>query len=91
MFFQMMLFGLTFLLDLVVICRTADDEKDLELLLLRQQMRIVERRQERGLHIPRWQKVLLAALVHRLMTTATNASESLAANVRLFRPETIIN
>jgi hypothetical protein len=57
-FFQMMLFVWMFILDLAAICRLSDEAKDLELLLLRQQLRIVERRQKRGPHIPRWQKVV---------------------------------
>jgi len=42
-FFQMMLFVWMFILDLAAICRLSDEAKDLELLLLRQQLRIVER------------------------------------------------
>jgi len=33
-----------FLLDLVAVLRMTDDEKDLEIMLLRQQLRIVERK-----------------------------------------------
>ena len=91
MFFQMMLFVWMFILDLASICKLSDEAKDLELLLLRQQLRIVERRQKRGPHIPRWQKVPLAALAHHITATTANASELLAASVRLFKPETILN
>lgn len=90
MFFQMMLFVWMFILDLASICKLSDEAKDLELLLLRQQLRIVERRQKRGPHIPRWQKVPLAALARRLTVTTANASELLAASVRLFKPETVL-
>ena len=90
MFFQMMLFVWMFVLDLAAIYRLSDEEKDLELLLLRQQLRLVERRQKRGPHIPRWQKVPLAALAHRLTVTVDNAPEMLAASVRLFKPETLL-
>jgi hypothetical protein len=37
-----------FVLDLVAVLRMTDDEKDLEIMLLRQQLRIVERKQKRG-------------------------------------------
>jgi hypothetical protein len=57
MFFRVILFVWDFVLDLAAISRMTDDEKDLEILLLRQQLRIVERKQERGPQIPRWQKV----------------------------------
>jgi hypothetical protein len=49
-------------LDLAAVIRMGENEKDLEILLLRQQLRIVERKQARGPQIPRWQKVPLAVL-----------------------------
>jgi hypothetical protein len=62
MIFRLILFVWGFVLDLAAVSRLAEDEKDLEILLLRQQLRIVERKQPRGPRIPRWQKVPLAAL-----------------------------
>jgi hypothetical protein len=61
-FFQMVLLVWMFILDLAAMCRLSVEEKDLEILLLRQQLRLVERRQKRGPHIPRWEKVLLYQL-----------------------------
>jgi len=43
----------SFVLDLASISRLTAEEKDIEILLLRQQLRIVERQQQRGPHIPR--------------------------------------
>ena len=88
MFFRVRLFVWQFVLDLVAVLRIADDEKDLEIMLLRQQLRIVERKQERGPQIPRWQKVPLAAVAVRMKDKATNAREALAESVRLFKPDT---
>ncbi len=45
MFFRIVLFVWEFVLDLVAVMRMTDDEKDLEIMLFRQQLRIVERRQ----------------------------------------------
>jgi transposase len=59
-------------------------------MLLRQQLRIVERKQPRGPHIPRWQKVPLAALAMRLKGTTSNAHEKLAESIILFKPETVL-
>jgi hypothetical protein len=39
----------------------SDEEKELEILPLRQQLRIGGRRQERGPQIPRWQKMPVVA------------------------------
>jgi putative transposase len=90
MFFRMMMFVWEFMLDLVAVIRMTDDARDLEIMLLRQQLRIVERKQNRGPQIPRWQKVPLAVLTIRLKDKATNARTTLAESVRLFKPETVI-
>ena len=66
MFFQVILSFLELLLDLAAVSRLMDDEKDVEILLLRQQLRIVERKQQRGPWIPRWQKVSLVAMAVRI-------------------------
>ena len=91
MFFQIVLFVWQFMLDLVAVMRLADDEKDLEIMLLRQQLRIVERKQERGPQISRWQKVPLAALAVRLKDKASNARATLEESIRLFKPNTLIS
>ncbi len=90
MVFRAVLFLWEFLMDVLAVSRLSDDEKELELLLLRQQLRIVERRQERGPQIPRWQKVPLAMLAVRLKKRARNGRSALEASVRLFRPATIV-
>jgi putative transposase len=90
-FFQIVLFAWAFALDLVAVCRLADDVKAVEILLLRQQLRIAERRQRRGPHIQCWQKISLAVLVQRLKETTVDAQRILVASVRLFRPETVLN
>ncbi|HEX3051261.1 MAG TPA: hypothetical protein VHP83_11440 [Aggregatilineaceae bacterium] len=59
-------------------------------MLLRQQLRIVERRQERGPHIPQWQKVPLAMLADRLKERAKHGRTALETSVRLFRPATVV-
>jgi hypothetical protein len=90
MFFRVMMFVWQFVLDLIAVMHMTDDEKDIEIMLLRQQLRIVERKQARGPQIPRWQKVPLAALAVRMKNKATNAREALAESVRLFKPDTLI-
>jgi hypothetical protein len=89
MIFRLILFVWAFVLDLAAVSRLAEDEKDLEILLLRQQLRMVERKQPRGPHLPRWQKVPLAALAMRLKGKTTQAREKLEESVLLFRPDTV--
>jgi hypothetical protein len=79
MVFQMILFLWRFLRDVLAVSRLSKDEKDPELLLLRLQLRIVERIQERGPHIPRWQKVPLAMLAVRLKERARNGKAAVLA------------
>ena len=88
--FRVVLFVWESLMDVLAVSRLGDEEKELEILLLRQQLRIVERRQERGPHIPRWQKVPLAMLAVRLKERARNGRVALETSMRLFRPVTVI-
>lgn len=60
MIYAIVTYFLACLVDLVTVKWMSEDEKDLEIALLRQQLRIVERRQERGPHIPRWVQRLKA-------------------------------
>jgi len=55
MLYSRLTFFLTLLLDLWAIRHAQTRDKDLEILLLRQQLRIIERRQKRGPQVPRWQ------------------------------------
>ena len=91
MFFRVVLFVWDFVLDLAAVMRLAEDEKDLEIMLLRQQLRIVERKQQRGPVIPRWQKVPLAALAVRLRDKASSSRLVLAECIKLFKPNTVIS
>ncbi len=91
MFFQLVLFGWFFVLDLAAVSRLTDSEKDLEIMVLRQQLRIVERKQQRGPQIPRWQKVALVALVIRWKGKATKTHRQLKDSLVLFKPETLLD
>jgi putative transposase len=90
MVFRIILFLGEFMMDLVSISGMGSDEKDLEILLLRQQLRIAERKQERGPQIPRWQKVLLAVLAVRLKQQAKAGKAVVEESVRLLKPATVI-
>jgi putative transposase len=90
MVFQILLFVWEFMMDIASINGMRSDEKDLEILLLRQQLRIVERKQGRGPQIPRWQKVPLAMLTMRLKKQARDGKVALKESVRLFKPATVI-
>jgi hypothetical protein len=59
MVFRVVLFLWECLMDVLAVRRLSDDEKNLTFLLWRQQLRIIERKQERGPPILRWQNVPL--------------------------------
>ena len=90
MVFRVVLVLWEFLMDVLAVRRLSEDEKELESLLLRQQLRIVERKQERGSQLPRWQKVPLAMLAVRLKERARNGKAALEDSVRLFKPATVV-
>ena len=58
--------------------------------MLRQQLRIVERKRERGPRIPRWQKVPPAVVANRLKQKASHSRQALEDSMRLFKPATVI-
>jgi hypothetical protein len=89
-FFRIVLFIWEFVLDVAAVSQLTENEKDLEILLFRQQLRIVERKQERGPQIPRWQKVPLAVVAMRLKQKARHSREALEDSIRLFKPATVI-
>ena len=90
MVFRIILFVWEFMMDIATVRGMGSDEKDLELLILRQQLRIAERKQARGPQIPRWQKVPLAVLAMRLKKQVEDGKTALEENMRLFKRATVI-
>jgi putative transposase len=78
------------LLDLIWVARRADIDKDVEILLLRQQVRILQRKQPRSPRISRWEKLTLVLLVSKLTTLSTSARARLTQVVLLFKPDTLL-
>jgi hypothetical protein len=91
MLYSRLTFFLTLLLDLWTVRQAQTRDKDLEILLLRQQLRIVERRQKRGPQVPRWQKLPLAVLAALLLRTGAKSRETLDASAQLFKPDTLLH
>lgn len=80
----------TLILDLLALLRQSDREKEVEILLLRQQLRILERKQARPPRLSRWEKLGLAVLTARLKTITTGGRERLRQVMVLFQPETVL-
>ncbi len=78
------------LLDLMWLGRQSRQDKDLEILLLRQQLRILQRKQRHAPRISRWEKFMLFVLA-RTLTTMTNSARGRLGQVMLvFKPETLL-
>ncbi|HSH77975.1 MAG TPA: integrase core domain-containing protein [Herpetosiphonaceae bacterium] len=78
------------LLDLFAIMWRSDHEKDLEILLLRQQLRILQRKRPCPPRISRWEKLALAVLVAKLTAVGGSARNRLGQIVLVFKPETLL-
>ncbi|HSH82272.1 MAG TPA: integrase core domain-containing protein [Herpetosiphonaceae bacterium] len=79
-----------FLLDLIAIARRSEHERDLEILLPRQQLRILQRKHPHPPRLSRWEKLGLAVLTARLSAVNSDARTRLSQIVLLFKPETVL-
>ncbi len=78
------------LLDLLGVFARTDREKDLEILLLRQQLRILQRKPTRPPRLSWWEKVPLALLAKKMVQGTTNSRVRLSQSLLLFTPKTIL-
>ena len=78
MFFFLTAQVLIVLLDFITIAGRSRHDKDIEILLLRQQLRVLQRKQTYPLRISRWEKLTLVVLARKLIvrTTRTRALSS---------------
>ncbi|CAA9225304.1 MAG: hypothetical protein AVDCRST_MAG93-629, partial [uncultured Chloroflexia bacterium] len=81
---------LSLLLDLIWLRRRADRDKDVEILLLRQQLRILQRKQPRAPRVSRSEKLTLIVLVSKLTMVTGRARSRIGQVVLLFKPETVL-
>ncbi len=79
-----------FLLDLTTTIWRSDHQKDLEILLLRQQLRILQRKHPHPPRISYCEKLALAVLAAKLRTTGSSARNRLGEIVLIFKPETLL-
>ncbi|HEY7418226.1 MAG TPA: integrase core domain-containing protein [Ktedonobacteraceae bacterium] len=78
------------LLDFLRLFGRSDQEKDLEILLLRQQVRILQRNRSRPPRLALWEKVPLAMLAGKLVQRAPHSRARLSQSLLLFTPETVL-
>jgi putative transposase len=79
-----------FVVDLLTATRRTDREKDVELLLLRHQLRLLQRERPRPPHLTRWEKLTLAVLTAKLARTTAGPRARLDQVLLLVKPETVL-
>ena len=78
------------LLDFGRLLLRTDQSKEVEILLLRRQLAILQRTQARPPRLTRWEKVTLAVLASRLTRLCGGARARLDACLLLFKPDTVL-
>lgn len=78
------------LLDLLNLRGLSNHEKDLEILILRHQLDILERKRSQPIKISKAEKLTLAVLTDKLKTMSNRSAIQLRNAVRIFNPETVL-
>ncbi len=90
MAFHCLLCAVSLLLDVLSTVGLAKDKKDLEIALLRQQLRVLERRGAAQVRCTRPEKVMLVALVDRFNQKRTALPDYVRSCLLLVKPETVL-
>ncbi len=77
------------LIELVRLGRLSEREKDLEILLLRQQISILLRNQDQPVRVTQVEKQTLAVFTARFKEITNRSASQLREFIRLFQPETV--
>jgi hypothetical protein len=77
------------LVELVRLGRQSESEKDLEILLLRRQLAIYERRHERAPRLSRSEKLLLVVLGTKLKANTGRTIKAMGEVIRIVKPATL--
>src|SRR5215210_1088120 len=78
------------LVDLLTTTRRTEGDKDLQILVLQHQLRLLQRERPRPPRLTRWEKLTLAVLTAKLASRTTRPRAALDQVLLLFKPETIL-
>ena len=81
--------GVSTLVELIQLRHRSGNDKDLEILLLRRQLAIYERRQKRPPHLSRGEKLTLVVLAAKLKTETGRTIKSMGDVIRIVKPATL--
>ena len=90
MFWSILAQIVSFLLDLATVQRRFNQAKDLEILVLRHQLRVLQRRLPHPSRPSRWEKLTLAILAIKLRDLAPGLRTPWCQSILLFKPDTIL-
>ncbi len=79
------------LIELVRLGCKSESDKDLEILLLRRQLAIYERRQERAPHLSRGEKLKLVVLATKLKARTGRTIQTMGEIIRIVKPATLFH
>lgn len=78
------------LIDWLRIGYLSEQEKDLEILILRQQLALVERKLNKPLRVSRIERLMLAVTATKLKAVTNRTIAQLGEVIRVFKPDTVI-
>jgi len=87
---QLVLHVFRLLLDLLATRSLSDQQKDLEILVLRHQLRILKRKLPRSPRVSVWDKGVLAVLAVQFRACSKRTGRNLEEAILLFRPDTAL-
>ena len=90
MMFFLLAHAFSLLRDLIWLRHRTDHDKDVEILLLRQQLRILQRKQPHAPRISRGEKLIFVVLGGKLTSMTNSARARLSQIIFLFKPETLL-
>src|SRR3712207_4910391 len=79
-----------FLVDLLTATRRPDHDKDLQILVLQHQLRLLQRERPQPPRLTRWEKLALAVLTAKLASSSAGPRARLDHLLLLFKPETVL-
>jgi putative transposase len=90
MIYHLVLCFTALILDLLATVTTPPNEKDLQIILLRQQLRILERKLKSKPRLSRSEKLMLVSIFTRLKAQTANWHQHLREVLCLFSPDTLL-
>ncbi len=78
------------LITFVILSRSSEQDKDLEIIVLRQQLAILQRKQDKPIKPNRAEKMMLAVVTTKLKDVTQRPANRLRDIIRIFQPETVL-